>query len=99
MGLTKLAASKDHHAAFLTELWRSNMNGIKQMQSTTQALSDVSSDIAITVDLDQAVASCDKEFQRVFSVLGGQPLDACRRSVATSRRPNARFRNQRRAQG
>ena len=75
--LTKLAASKDHHAAFLTELWRSNMNGIKQMQSTTQALSDVSSDIAITVDLDQAVASCDTEFQRVFSVLGGQPLDAC----------------------
>jgi hypothetical protein len=75
--LTKLAASKDHHAAFLTELWRSNMNGIKQMQSTTQALSDVSSEIAITVDLDQAVASCDKEFQRVFSVLGGQPLDAC----------------------
>ena len=75
--LTKLAASKDHHAAFLTELWRSNMNGIKQMQSTTQALSNVSSDIAITVDLDQAVASCDTEFQRVFSVLGGQPPDAC----------------------
>ena len=69
------AAGKDH-AAFLTELWRSNMNGIKQMQSTTQALSNVSSDIAITVDLDQAVASCDTE-QRVFSVLGGQPPDAC----------------------
>ena len=85
--LTKLAASKDHHAAFLTELWRSNMNGIKQMQSTAQALSNVSSDIAITVDLDQAVASCDTEFQRVFSVLGGQPLDACAKvgcDIATS---------------
>ena len=75
--LTKLAASKDHHAAFLTELWRSNMNGIKQMHSTTQALSNVSSDVAVTVDLDQAVASCKTEFQRVFSVLGGEPLDAC----------------------
>jgi|TARA_B110000196_G_scaffold314053_1_gene321681 hypothetical protein len=85
--LTKLAASKDHHAAFLTEMWRSNMNGIKQMQSTTQALSNVSSDIAITVDLDQAVASCNQEFQRVFSVLGGQPLDACAKvgcDIATS---------------
>ena len=75
--LKKLSGRKDHHAAFLAELWRSNMNGIKQMQSTTQALSNVSADIAITVDLDQAVVSCETEFQRVFSVLGGKPLDAC----------------------
>ena len=68
------------HGGFLTEMWRSLKGPIKQMQQTTRSLANASSQVAVTVDLDQAINSCDTEFQRVFGTLEGAPLDGCVKS-------------------
>ena len=67
----------DRNAGFLAETWRSLQNGIRQMAQTMQTLENASSAVAVTVDLDQAVGSCETEFRRIFNVLEGEQRGSC----------------------